>query len=73
MPDVTVAAGQAVRIMTGAPVPDGADTVVRFEDTFLDGDTVEILSGPGAGVVSTRPFASLAGAHSGPFASRNRR
>ena len=28
-----VAAGQAVRIMTGGPVPDGADTVVRVEDT----------------------------------------
>jgi len=25
--------GTAVRIMTGAPVPDGADGVVRFEDT----------------------------------------
>ncbi|MFA5317081.1 MAG: gephyrin-like molybdotransferase Glp [Dehalococcoidales bacterium] len=25
--------GTAIRIMTGAPVPDGADTVVRFEDT----------------------------------------
>ncbi len=25
--------GTAVRIMTGAPVPDGADTVIRFEDT----------------------------------------
>jgi len=29
--EVTV--GTAVRIMTGAPVPNGADTVVRFEDT----------------------------------------
>jgi molybdopterin molybdotransferase len=28
-----VTAGTAVRIMTGAPVPNGADTVVRFEDT----------------------------------------
>lgn len=28
-----VAAGQAVRIMTGGAVPDGADTVVRVEDT----------------------------------------
>lgn len=25
--------GQAVRIMTGAPIPPGADAVVRFEDT----------------------------------------
>ena len=28
-----LAAGEAMRIMTGAPVPDGADTVVRVEDT----------------------------------------
>jgi len=28
-----VAPGTAVRIMTGAPIPDGADGVVRFEDT----------------------------------------
>jgi molybdopterin molybdotransferase len=28
-----VSPGTAVRIMTGAPVPDGADSVVRFEDT----------------------------------------
>ncbi len=28
-----VGPGQAVRIMTGAPVPPGADTVVRVEDT----------------------------------------
>ena len=33
VPDLAVEAGQAVRIMTGAPVPAGADTVVRFEDT----------------------------------------
>ena len=37
-PDVTVAAGQAVRIMTGAPMPPGADAVVMVEDTTaLDG------------------------------------
>ena len=29
----TVAPGTAIRIMTGAPVPDGADTVVPFEET----------------------------------------
>lgn len=32
-PDITVSAGQAARIMTGAPLPDGADTVIRVEDT----------------------------------------
>jgi molybdopterin molybdotransferase len=29
----TIGAGEAARIMTGAPVPGGADTVVRVEDT----------------------------------------
>ena len=33
VPDVTVRAGTAVRIMTGAPVPPGADAVVPVEDT----------------------------------------
>ena len=33
MPAVTVQAGQCARIMTGAPVPQGADAVVRVEDT----------------------------------------
>jgi molybdopterin molybdotransferase len=41
---VPVEPGTAMRIMTGAPVPDGADTVVRFEDTRPDGDWVEILA-----------------------------
>lgn len=31
--NTTVSAGIAVRIMTGAPIPTGADAVVRFEDT----------------------------------------
>ena len=39
------AAGEAVRIFTGAPVPDGADTVVIQEDVPLsDGKTVTITS-----------------------------
>ncbi|MHB1005855.1 MAG: molybdopterin molybdotransferase MoeA [Chloroflexota bacterium] len=29
----SVGDGQAIRIMTGAPLPEGADAVVRFEDT----------------------------------------
>lgn len=33
MPVKTVAAGQCARIMTGAPVPVGADAVIRVEDT----------------------------------------
>lgn len=33
LPDVNVRPGTAVRIMTGAPLPPGADAVVPFEDT----------------------------------------
>ena len=33
MPTTEVRPGTAIRIMTGAPLPEGADAVVRFEDT----------------------------------------
>ena len=39
---VSVSEGQAIRIMTGAPMPDGADTVVRVEDTAAEGEKVRI-------------------------------
>jgi molybdopterin molybdotransferase len=38
--------GEAVRIFTGAPVPEGADTVVMQERCVADGDTLTILSHP---------------------------
>ena len=41
-PAGTVVAGQAMRIMTGAPMPDGADTVVRVEDTDNGTDIVTV-------------------------------
>lgn len=40
LPDVGVEPGTAVRIMTGAPLPAGADAVVRFEWTEREGDEV---------------------------------
>ena len=33
LPTIAVEPSTAVRIMTGAPIPQGADTVVRFEET----------------------------------------
>ncbi len=33
VPQQAVAPGTAIRIMTGAPIPSGADTIVPFEDT----------------------------------------
>jgi molybdopterin molybdotransferase len=41
--DAIVERGQAIRIMTGAPLPGGADTVVPVESTRVDGDRVLIL------------------------------
>lgn len=37
-PQQTVNAGQAIRIFTGAPVPQGADTVLRQEDSEARGN-----------------------------------
>jgi molybdopterin molybdotransferase len=43
MPTKVVQAGQCARIMTGAPVPQGADAVIRVEDTQASsGSTVQI-------------------------------
>lgn len=45
-PSRPVGRGQAARIMTGAPVPDGADAVVRREDTLEEKDHVVINAVP---------------------------
>ena len=39
----SVGAGEAIRIMTGAPLPSGADTVVRVEFTEPSSDRVRIM------------------------------
>jgi molybdopterin molybdotransferase len=44
-----VATGQAVRIMTGAMMPAGADTIVIQESARLDGDAVIVPPGQKAG------------------------
>ena len=41
----TVGKGQACRIMTGAPVPPGADAIVMIEDTQTEGEHV-VITGP---------------------------
>lgn len=43
--DGTLGAGQAVRIFTGAMVPDGADAIVIQEDTEAKGDEVIVNEG----------------------------
>ena len=44
-----LAAGEAARIMTGAPLPPGADTVVRFEHTRCGPGWVELAQTPRRG------------------------
>jgi molybdopterin molybdotransferase len=43
----TVRPGGAARIMTGGPLPPGADAVVPIEQATLDGDAVRIRLAPG--------------------------
>lgn len=50
VPDRAVGAGEAMRIMTGAPMPDGADTVVRVEDTDDRTDVVTITAATPTGL-----------------------
>lgn len=45
----TVGPGECVRIFTGAPVPDGADCVVKQEDTTREETKVRITNFPKAG------------------------
>ncbi|MCP4538499.1 MAG: molybdopterin molybdotransferase MoeA [Chloroflexi bacterium] len=40
--ETEVTPGTAIRIMTGAPVPPGADAVVKVEDTASEGNWVDI-------------------------------
>lgn len=60
--EIPVGPGEAIRIMTGAPMPDGSDSVVPFEETDeplrgvgeapTKGDTVGVFKGakPGANI-----------------------
>jgi len=45
-PTVAVGAGEAIRIMTGAPMPEGADAVVMVEDSERVGDHAVRLTRP---------------------------
>ena len=55
VPTVTVTEGTAVKILTGAPIPPGADVVIPFEKTSFTDTTVTVF-GPmkaGANIVRT--------------------
>jgi molybdopterin molybdotransferase len=40
-----ITSGQAIRIMTGAPVPEGADAVLKAEDSREENDTLLVHAG----------------------------
>jgi len=46
--------GQACKIMTGAPLPKGADAIVMVEDTKIDQDRVTILGPARTGYIRRR-------------------
>ncbi|MBV6657333.1 MAG: molybdopterin molybdotransferase MoeA [Devosiaceae bacterium] len=52
--DGTLAANEAIRIFTGAPIPDSASHVVIQEDVQREGDTITIAESVGSGA-NTRP------------------
>jgi molybdopterin molybdotransferase len=49
-PSRAIGSGECARIFTGAPLPEGADSVIRQEDTAQEGTVVRIRSGRDAGV-----------------------
>ncbi len=55
-----LAPGEAMRIFTGAPVPEGADSVIRQEDSDLGTKTVQIRSDRDAGRHVRRTGSDLA-------------
>ncbi len=67
--DRPVAPGQAVRIMTGAPIPLGADTVVGFEDTDRT-DWGRLGSGPASSAESRPTVCVLDAASAGDAVRR---
>lgn len=46
VPSKSVGSGEAAQIMTGAPMPAGADTVIKVEDTQRREDTVSVMVKP---------------------------
>ncbi len=57
---LTIGAGEALRIFTGAPMPSGADAVVMQEDVIRTGDTIAIEAGVEPGEFMRRRGSDLA-------------
>jgi molybdopterin molybdotransferase len=57
---LTIKAGEAVRIFTGAPIPAGADAVIMQEDVRREGDTIVAQSAAEKGEFIRRAGCDLA-------------
>jgi len=57
---LSVSAGEAIRIFTGAPVPQGADAIVMQEDVTRDGDEIVVNTDVKAGEFIRRRGCDLA-------------
>jgi molybdopterin molybdotransferase len=44
LPQKAVRSGTAIKVMTGALIPEGADAVIKFEDVTLQGECVSIFT-----------------------------
>ena len=44
VPTLPITEGTASKILTGAPIPEGADAVVKFEDTVFTADAVTLFA-----------------------------
>lgn len=69
-PDVSVVAGTAVRIMTGACIPHGADAVIPYELTSIPGEPTDARASlsplpPTSIVINTEARADMHVRHSG--------
>jgi molybdopterin molybdotransferase len=57
---LSIGAGEAVRIFTGAPLPSGADAVIMQEDVLREGDEIVAQSGVERGEFVRRKASDLA-------------
>jgi molybdopterin molybdotransferase len=59
-PTMEVGRGEALRIMTGAPFPRGADAIAIVESTRSEGDLVEVMAPAAPGVHVRHPGEDIA-------------
>ncbi|AZV55700.1 gephyrin-like molybdotransferase Glp [Clostridium sp. AWRP] len=54
-PDIVLKNGEAIKIMTGAPVPKGADAVIQIEKVKVEGKELHVLEkvSPGTNIFKT--------------------